>query len=85
MLLFGSRARGDAWPSSDWDIAVVLEGVDDPLGEAAKLYGLKRGFPADIIVIPLDEAARYLAALGCVEVLYDGLGVAGLARRCRGD
>jgi len=29
MLLFGSRARGDATPDSDWDVAVlVAEGAD---------------------------------------------------------
>jgi len=29
MLLFGSRARGDATPESDWDVAVlVAEGAD---------------------------------------------------------
>jgi len=28
LLLFGSRARGDAKPDSDWDIAVVTAGSD---------------------------------------------------------
>jgi len=28
LLLFGSRARGDAKPDSDWDIAVVTDGSD---------------------------------------------------------
>lgn len=28
-VLFGSRAKGTAWPSSDVDLA--LEGIDDPL------------------------------------------------------
>ena len=29
MILFGSRARGDARPDSDWDVAVVLDGVGE--------------------------------------------------------
>jgi uncharacterized protein len=27
VLLFGSRARGDARPDSDWDLAVIVEGT----------------------------------------------------------
>ncbi len=77
IVLFGSRARGDFWPSSDYDIIIILEKVDDEIEEASKLYNMKRGFPADIIVITKDrlndnvikEMLRYK------KVLYDGLGV----------
>jgi predicted nucleotidyltransferase len=33
VLLYGSRARGDARPDSDVDVLVVLEGKVDPLSE----------------------------------------------------
>lgn len=28
VVLFGSRARGDAEPDSDWDVAVFIDGYD---------------------------------------------------------
>jgi predicted nucleotidyltransferase len=35
VLLYGSRARGDAEPESDVDVLVVLEGEVDPVAEIA--------------------------------------------------
>ncbi len=40
VLLFGSRARGDARPDSDYDIAVFLRDLDDPRLEADRLAGI---------------------------------------------
>jgi predicted nucleotidyltransferase len=37
VILYGSRARGDARPESDWDIAVVLKGHDGSIGETLAL------------------------------------------------
>lgn len=37
IILFGSRARGDARPDSDWDVAVVIEGYDGDLHEMRQL------------------------------------------------
>ncbi len=51
--LFGSRARGEARPSSDWDLFVVVpddtdESALDP-GEVWKLKKVLRGVYADVI------------------------------------
>jgi predicted nucleotidyltransferase len=40
VILFGSRARGDARPDSDWDIAVILKGYDGGPAEADRLADL---------------------------------------------
>ncbi|MBX9700287.1 MAG: nucleotidyltransferase domain-containing protein [Acetobacteraceae bacterium] len=39
-VLYGSRARGDAGPDSDWDVAVFLEPVGDAVEEAYRLADL---------------------------------------------
>jgi uncharacterized protein len=36
-VLFGSRARGDAAPDSDYDVAVFLHGLNDRSGEVRRL------------------------------------------------
>jgi predicted nucleotidyltransferase len=56
--LFGSRARGDARPSSDWDLFVVVP--DDTAEEQLDLmflWRLKRGcgVPADVIACRASE------------------------------
>jgi uncharacterized protein len=40
-VLFGSRARGDARPESDYDIAVFLRGFDGFGDEAARLAAIE--------------------------------------------
>ena len=52
ILLFGSRARGDNLPYSDFDIAVIVERVEDKLALIEELRALKpRGLPVDLIVL----------------------------------
>ena len=40
VVLFGSRARGDAQPDSDYDVAVFLRGMADRLAEMNRLADL---------------------------------------------
>lgn len=50
IILFGSRARGDARADSDYDLVVVVD--DDTPDETLSWrhrYEARRGFPADIL------------------------------------
>ncbi|AEM39111.1 DNA polymerase beta domain protein region [Pyrolobus fumarii 1A] len=78
ILLFGSRARGDNLPYSDYDVAVILERVEDRLREAEELAKLKPSrLPLDLVVLELDDLRDPLIAkmLTPCKVLYDGLGL----------
>ncbi len=61
IILFGSRARGDAGPDSDADILVVMDFDGHPAWRAWEiLKRVPRSFPLDLIVrTPADLAARY--------------------------
>ncbi len=39
-VLYGSRARGDAGPESDYDVAVFLRDMDDRFAELRRLASL---------------------------------------------
>jgi predicted nucleotidyltransferase len=56
MVLFGSRARGDARKDSDYDVAVFLRGYAP--GTTTELYRL-----ADLSSAILDETGEFIHAM----------------------
>ncbi len=63
MVLFGSRARGDAEPDSDFDLLVVLDGPADrsareTVSDCAWEMGLEHGMVIVPIVVSRDEWER---------------------------
>jgi predicted nucleotidyltransferase len=68
VVLFGSRARGDSCPNSDWDIAVFLE--DDPtLDDRYRLTGLG----TDLLVDTARSSSRLLCRCGVRAIGTDGI------------
>lgn len=59
VVLFGSRARGDAEPEADMDVLVVL---DEAADEAARDYvsdcAWEVGFQAGIVLVPIVFSRR---------------------------
>jgi|WetSurMetagenome_2_1015567.scaffolds.fasta_scaffold1315142_1 uncharacterized protein len=54
VILFGSRARGDAKPDSDMDVLVFLdEPVSKQSREIVSDYAWELGFEAGIVVVPV--------------------------------
>jgi predicted nucleotidyltransferase len=60
VILFGSRARGDADEESDFDFLVIEEKVTDRLAEAVRLRNALGDFaaPVDLIVMDATLAGR---------------------------
>jgi len=54
IVLFGSRARGDAEPDSDYDVAVFLRDMPDRMADLDRLAGLRLAF--------LDETGAFFDA-----------------------
>lgn len=55
VVLFGSRARGDAQPDSDYDVAVFLRDMPDRFEEINRL--------ADLSTTILDETGGFIHAM----------------------
>jgi len=54
VVLFGSRARGDAQPDSDYDVAVFLRDMPDRMAELDRLADLRLTF--------FDETGAFIDA-----------------------
>lgn len=58
MVLFGSRARGDARPDSDYDVAVFLKGTPNRWTELQRLSALEvRFMDAGVFIEAIPFAA----------------------------
>lgn len=61
VILFGSRARGDARPESDLDLLVVAEDCRPRAARASELYSVLSNIPIpmDILVYRPDEIIEW--------------------------
>lgn len=63
VVLFGSRARGDAHPDSDYDVAVFLRDMDDRGPELHRL--------ADLSTNIIGETGEFVHAMPYRAAAYD--------------
>ncbi len=78
IILYGSRARGDYLPYSDYDLAIILESVEDKFRVIEEIRSLKPlGLDLDLIILsPRDlEDPIIKNMLRHSKMLYNGLGV----------
>jgi predicted nucleotidyltransferase len=61
-VLYGSRARGEVRPDSDWDVAVFIQSPGELWDEAGRLAAIesaKRKFPQAILLAQRCRRLRY--------------------------
>ena len=68
VVLFGSRARGEAARDSDYDVLVIEPQVENRMEESARLRRTLNGLrsPIDVIVVPEAEAESRAKVAGTV-------------------
>jgi len=68
VILFGSRARGDAGERSDFDFMVLVDEVSDRFALVTAMYEAKRGVPVgcDFVVATEQEYERERETPGTV-------------------
>lgn len=68
IVLFGSRARGDAHPDSDIDLLVVLSTVNDHWAAVGSMLDAlaDRTIPVDIVVADENDLARRGNVVGSI-------------------
>jgi predicted nucleotidyltransferase len=61
IILFGSYARGEEKPDSDFDFLVIEPEVEDHFGESVRLAKLigELGVPADVVVASEDHVHEW--------------------------
>ena len=83
IVVFGSRARGDARPGSDVDLLVVVEGEGevDEVRVAVRRAIRHIGIPKDVIVVTKGAFDKWSRAPGSLvrSVLTDGIVIHGSA------
>jgi len=77
IILFGSRARGDADADSDLDLLVILPRVNDRLREIGRLQLALAPLqvPNDVLVYSSDEVAHrgHIWGTALYDALCDGI------------
>ena len=67
IILFGSQARGDARPDSDYDILIIKSGVENTFKLESSIYmNLEVEAGVDLIVATPEIIEQYKNTLGCV-------------------
>lgn len=67
--LFGSRARGDDRPGSDWDVlAVIPDSAPRDRDSVKNVWKVKRasGLPADLLTVRAGEFAESLSTINTI-------------------
>ncbi|MCC8119166.1 MAG: nucleotidyltransferase domain-containing protein [Bacteroidales bacterium] len=79
IILFGSRARGDFGPSSDWDVLVLVDGdkVTDAQFDALNYElwnkGLDLGEEINVVIRTKSDWARRTPSLFHYNVTHEGI------------
>ncbi len=53
LIIFGSRARGDAAEESDLDVLIVVDHLDHALEKYISICAWEVGFSDDVVVMPV--------------------------------
>jgi predicted nucleotidyltransferase len=83
VILFGSQARGDARPDSDYDILVIKSGIEDESKIEGDIYVkfFYEDVPVavDVIVAKPEDIEKYKEKIGCFlkSALKEGITIYG--------